>query len=64
VYLFRRPKGDEGDDEGPRLPADDAGDFCLSEAQRRIRKNAETRKMMEKLWAQIEERWRDPWKQG
>jgi hypothetical protein len=60
VALFRFPK-DNGDAEW--VPTDDAADFCLTERQKQIRKIAETRKHMEKLWAQIEERWRHPWRQ-
>jgi hypothetical protein len=61
VAFFRRPK-DDGDGH-EWVPTDDAADFCLTERQKQIRKIAETRKQMEKLWAQIEERWRHPWRQ-
>jgi len=61
VALFRRPK-DDGDD-APWVPADDAHDYALSERQKQIHRAAETRKHMERLWAVIQERWRNPWRQ-
>jgi hypothetical protein len=60
VALFRRPK-DENESEW--VPTDDAADFSLTERQKQIRRIAENRKHVEKLWAQIEERWRHPWRQ-
>ena len=62
MALFRRPKDDGSDADW--VPTDDACDFSLSERQRQIHKVAETRRLMAKLWAQIEERWRNPWRQG
>lgn len=61
MYPFRRPRDEPDDDRN--LPIDDSADFCLTTRQQQIRKNAETRKQMERLWAQIQERWRNPWKQ-
>jgi hypothetical protein len=61
VALFRRPKDDGGDAEW--VPTDDMADFACSERQRLIRKNKDTVKRMEKLWAEIQERWRNPWRQ-
>jgi hypothetical protein len=60
MALFRRSK-DENESEW--VPTDDAADFALTERQKQIRRIAETRKHMEKLWAQIEERLRNPWRQ-
>jgi hypothetical protein len=62
MALFRRPK-DDGED-ADWLPADDAVDFSLSERQRQIHKNRETYRLMAKLYAQIQERWRHPWRQA
>ena len=61
MALFRRPR-DDGED-ADWVPQDDAVDYCLSERQRQIHKNAETRKAMARLWEQIQERWRHPWRQ-
>jgi hypothetical protein len=61
MSIFRRPR--DGDDEEQWVPTDDMADFCLSERQRQIRKVAETRKVMEKLWAQIQDNLRHPWRQ-
>ena len=61
MALFRRPRDDGGDADW--VPTDDAVDFPLSARQEQIRKNAETRKVMEKLWEQIQERLRNPWRQ-
>jgi hypothetical protein len=56
VYPFRRR--DEDEDEAG-IPADDAGNFGLSERQRQIRKNRDTVKQMEKvaneIWASLRE---------
>jgi hypothetical protein len=62
MALFRRPK-DNGDD-AEWVPSDDMGDFHVSKRQQQIHRAAETRRHMVKLWAQIEERWRNPWRQA
>jgi hypothetical protein len=65
VYPFSRRGGDEDEeDEGPRRPADDATDFRVSELQRISREQRDTYRKMEKLWNEIQERLRNPWRQA
>jgi hypothetical protein len=68
VYPFQRKRDEDGDE--PQVPADDAGDFGVSEAQQRrreleriSRENRETYKKMEQVWNEIQERLRNPWRQ-
>jgi hypothetical protein len=60
VYPFRRR--DEDEDEAG-IPADDAGNFGVSELQRISREHRDTYRKMSKLWDEIQERLRNPWRQ-
>jgi hypothetical protein len=64
VYPFRRRDEDDDEDEAPRGPADDAVNFRVSELQRISREQRDTYRKMEKLWNEIQERLRNPWRQA
>jgi hypothetical protein len=65
VFGGRRRARDEDDDgpPEPQVPADDTGNWGISEIQRINRENRDTYRKMSKLWDEIQERLRDPWKQ-